>query len=141
MSSFDALFEAASAARENAHAPYSGYKVGAAVLTSDGAIHAGCNVENASYPEGWCAETTALAGMVAAGGREVVEIVVLADGERLCTPCGGCRQRLAEFGGPATPVHIADLGGLRQSFTLGDLLPAGFSLATVADEPVTGEPR
>ncbi|MEI2386224.1 cytidine deaminase [Breoghania sp. JC706] len=128
MSSFDALFAAAKAARENAHAPYSGYKVGAALRTRDGAIHAGCNMENASYPEGWCAETTALACMGVSGAREVLEVVVIADGERLCTPCGGCRQRLAEFAGPDTPVHIADLGGLRQTFTLGELLPAGFAL-------------
>ncbi|PTW62505.1 cytidine deaminase [Breoghania corrubedonensis] len=128
MSSFDALFAAAKAARENAHSPYSGYKVGAAVKTRDGTIHAGCNIENASYPEGWCAETTALGCMAVSGAREVVEVVVVADGERLCTPCGGCRQRLAEFAGPETPVHIAGLGGLRQTFTLGELLPAGFAL-------------
>lgn len=128
MSSFDALFAAAKAARENAHAPYSRYLVGAAVLTDKGVIHAGCNVENASYPEGWCAETTALASMVASGARKVIEVVVVADGARLCTPCGGCRQRLAEFAGPDTPVHIADLKGLRQTFALGELLPAGFAL-------------
>ncbi len=128
MSAFDKLFKAASAARENAHAPYSSFHVGAAVLTRDGAIHAGCNVENAAYPEGWCAETTALGAMVASGRREVVEVVVLAGGERLCTPCGGCRQRLAEFAGPETPIHIAGPEGLRRSFTLGELLPAGFDL-------------
>ncbi|WP_349359344.1 cytidine deaminase [Stappia sp.] len=127
MSRFDELFAAARVARENAHALYSGFAVGAAVLTRDGRIFAGCNVENASYPEGWCAETSALGAMVTAGARDVVEVAVVADAA-LCTPCGGCRQRLAEFAGDATPVHICDTAGLRRSFTLADLLPAKFQL-------------
>ncbi len=127
MSDFDALFAAASRARNNAYAPYSRFAVGAAVLSDDGAIHVGCNVENASFPEGWCAETTALGAMVSAGGRKVVEVVVLADAA-LCTPCGGCRQRLAEFAGPEVVVHICDTAGLRRTFTMAELLPAGFVL-------------
>lgn len=124
----DALFKAASGARDKAHAPYSDFQVGAAVRCDDGRIFAGCNVENASYPEGWCAETTAIGKMVSEGGRRIVEVLVMAGGERLCTPCGGCRQRLAEFADPATPVHIAGLTGVRRSFTLGELLPASFEL-------------
>ena len=127
MSALEELFEAARAARERAHAPYSRFHVGAAIRCDDGAVHVGCNVENASYPEGWCAETTALGRMVSSGGsRTITEVLVMAEGERLCTPCGGCRQRLSEFADPDTPVHVAGLGGIRKSFTLGELLPASF---------------
>jgi len=120
------LFEAAKAAMAHAHAPYSSFTVGAAILAEDGRIYAGCNVENASFPEGWCAETSALGAMVTAGARRVLEIAVISDGERLTTPCGGCRQRLAEFAAPETPVHVCGPQGLRQTFRLGDLLPAAF---------------
>jgi xanthosine phosphorylase len=122
------LFEAARAAFENAHAPYSAFRVGAAVRTASGRIFAGANVENASYPEGNCAEASALAAMVAAGERTIAEALVLAAGERLCTPCGGCRQRLAEFAGPDVPVHLCDPQGLRRTVTLGELLPLSFAL-------------
>ncbi|MCG8597101.1 MAG: cytidine deaminase, partial [Kiloniellales bacterium] len=108
------------------HAPYSGFRVGACLRSGDGRLFAGCNVENMSYPEGQCAETSALGALVVAGGCEVTEVVILAEGERLCTPCGGCRQRLAEFAGAATPVHIAGPEGLRRSFILGELLPEAF---------------
>ena len=90
------LFDAALAAFHHAHAPYSAFRVGAAVRTASGRIFAGANVENASYPEGNCAETSALAAMVAAGERKLAEALVVAAGERLCAPCGGCRQRLAD---------------------------------------------
>lgn len=123
------LFEAARAVRANAHAPYSKFHVGAAILTDAGTIYAGCNVEIASYPEGWCAETTALGRMVASGERTVRAVLVIGDGPGLTTPCGGCRQRLAEFAGRDVPVHIADPGGVRASFTMGELLPHGFVLA------------
>ncbi|AXS39213.1 cytidine deaminase [Breoghania sp. L-A4] len=127
MSALEELFAAASAARARAHAPYSRFQVGAAIRCDDGLVHAGCNVENASYPEGWCAETTALGRMISEGGsRTIIEVLVMADGERLCTPCGGCRQRLSEFASPDTQVHIAGHEGLRKSFTLGELLPASF---------------
>jgi cytidine deaminase len=128
------LFEAAADMRERAHAPYSGYRVGAAVRTEDGTVHAGCNVENASFPEGWCAETSALARMVAEaphGARSrLSSVAVVADriDGRLTTPCGGCRQRLAEFGAPDTVVHVADPEGKGTSYTLSELLPAAFSL-------------
>jgi xanthosine phosphorylase len=102
--------------------------VGAAVRTTSGRIFAGANVENASYPEGNCAEASALAAMVAAGEREVAEALVVAAGERLCTPCGGCRQRLAEFAGPDVPIHLCGPDGWRRTVTLGELLPLSFSL-------------
>jgi len=129
------LLDAALIAYGNAHAPYSRFQVGAAVRTAAGRIFAGANVENASFPEGNCAEASALAAMVAAGERRIVEVLVVAAGERLCTPCGGCRQRLCEFGSPDTLVHLCDPGGLRRTVTLGELLPLSFSLDDdVADQ-------
>ncbi|MEM1044733.1 MAG: cytidine deaminase [Pseudomonadota bacterium] len=122
------LFEAAHAARDNAHAPYSGFAVGAAIRSESGRIYAGCNVENASYPEGWCAETSAIAQMVSAGEKRIMAVLVMGGGARLCTPCGGCRQRLAEFAAPDTPIHIASPDGIRQHTTLQDLLPGAFTL-------------
>jgi homotetrameric cytidine deaminase len=122
------LFEAARAAFDHAHAPYSNFRVGAAVRATSGRIFAGANVENASYPEGNCAEASAIAAMVAAGERQITEALVLAAGESLCTPCGGCRQRLAEFAGAATPIHLCDPEGLRQTIILGELLPFSFAL-------------
>lgn len=120
------LFDAALAAQANAYAPYSRFKVGAAVLSASGRIHAGCNVENAAYPVGNCAEAAAIAAMVAAGERRIAAVLVLGEGEELVTPCGACRQRIREFAGPDTPVHIADTRFVRTSFTLGELLPASF---------------
>ncbi len=128
------LFEKAGAVRERAHAPYSRFHVGAALRTEDGAVFAGTNVENASYPEGWCAETSAIAQMVAAAppgpGRRIATVAVVADriDGRLTTPCGGCRQRLAEFAGPDTPVHVSDPAGGTETFTMRQLLPAAFAL-------------
>lgn len=130
----DALFEAALAAREAAYAPYSGFLVGAAILMPSGEIAAGCNVENAAYPQGACAEAGAITAMLMAGGRRIVEICVVGDleGARadgsgpLCTPCGGCRQRIREFADPLTPIHVCGLEGLRRTFTLEELLPASF---------------
>ena len=121
-----ALFEAAKAAQERAYVPYSKFRVGAAVRTASGAIHAGCNVENAAYPVGNCAEASAIAAMILAGETIIVEALVVGDGAGLCTPCGGCRQRLREFAAPATPVHVADRNGIRRSFTVEELLPASF---------------
>lgn len=133
MSTIEDMIERAEAARKNAHAPYSGFKVGACLRAEDGRLFAGCNVENVAYPQGQCAEAGAIGALVAAGGRRIREVLVLAAGEALCTPCGGCRQRLAELAGPDTPVHIAGPGGLRASFTLGELLPHGFTFE--ADRP------
>jgi cytidine deaminase len=120
------LFLAAKAAQANAYAPYSRFKVGAALRSQSGAIYSGCNVENAAYPQGTCAEAGAIAAMALAGKRRIVEILVIGDGEALCTPCGGCRQRIREFADAATPIHIAGPEGLRASFTLGELLPQSF---------------
>ncbi|HET9821849.1 MAG TPA: cytidine deaminase [Burkholderiaceae bacterium] len=122
----DALLAAARAVRRHAHAPYSNFHVGAALLDDAGRIHAGCNVENAAYPQGLCAEAGALARMVAEGGRAVRAVVVVGEGERLCTPCGGCRQKLREFAGDEVPVIVADDRVVRARFTLGELLPASF---------------
>ena len=125
------LFEAAREARERAYAPYSGFRVGAAVRGASGRIYAGCNIENAAYPEGICAEAAALAAMVLAGETHVLEACVVGAGPALATPCGGCRQRLREFAGPGTPVHVAGPDGLRGSFTLGELLPVSFGPANL----------
>ena len=120
------LFAAAKSAMEHAHAPYSKFPVGAALLSSDGAIHAGCNVENASYPEGMCAETNAIGHMIMAGGKIILEIAVLAQKKSQITPCGGCRQRLAEFGTAHTLVHLCDEHGVVETTSLGALLPKAF---------------
>ena len=120
------LFAAATVAQANAYAPYSRFKVGAALRSERGAIHAGCNVENAAYPQGSCAEAGAIAAMALAGDRRIAEILVIGDGEALCTPCGGCRQRIREFADASTRVHIAGPNGVRRTFTLGELLPESF---------------
>jgi cytidine deaminase len=122
-----ALFAAARAAMRRAHAPYSSFPVGAAILTDSGAIFAGCNIENASYPEGWCAETSAISHMVVAGERRIAEVLVVAEKMPGITPCGGCRQRLKEFGQADTLVHLCDESGVMQTVRLGDLLPMGFA--------------
>ncbi len=120
------LFDAAKAAMAKAHAPYSSFPVGAAIRSETGAIHSGCNIENASSPEGWCAETTAISHMIVAGDTRISEVLVLAEKMDRATPCGGCRQRLAEFGNPETPVHLCDASGVVETTTLGALLPAAF---------------
>jgi cytidine deaminase len=120
------LFAAAKAAHANAYAPYSRFHVGAALRAEGGAIFSGCNVENAAYPQGSCAETGAISAMALAGKRRIAEILIIGDGDALCTPCGGCRQRIREFAGPATLIHIAGPEGVRASFTLGELLPHSF---------------
>ncbi len=125
-SAISALFDAARAAQRHAYAPYSRFNVGAALRTPSGAIFAGCNVENAAYPEGACAEAGAISAMALAGERQIEEILVIGDGEGLCTPCGGCRQRIREFADASTRVHIAGAEGVRASFTLEELLPHSF---------------
>ena len=122
----EALHDAARAAMAQAHAPYSAFPVGAAVLCEQGRIFAGCNVENASFPEGWCAETSAIAHMVAAGARRIVAVAVVAERKPAITPCGGCRQRLAEFGDADTRIHLCGPDGVIETLTLGALLPRAF---------------
>jgi cytidine deaminase len=122
----EALIAAALAVARNAYAPYSAFHVGAALLDAEGRIHAGANVENAAYPQGVCAEAAAIAAMVAAGGRRIEAIAVAGPGPGLCTPCGGCRQKIREFAAPETPVLVCGPEGLQRRFTLGELLPASF---------------
>jgi cytidine deaminase len=120
------LHAAALAVRRHAHAPYSGYAVGAALLDEHGRVHAVCNVENAAYPQGLCAEAVALGALVAAGAKQVRAALVLGPAGRVPTPCGGCRQKLREFAGDGLPVFCADEHGVQQRHTLGALLPASF---------------
>ncbi len=121
-----ALLKAAREAQQRAYAPYSKFAVGAAVLDDAGRIHAGCNVENAAYPEGVCAEAGALSAMVLAGGSKVRALAVVGDGAGLVTPCGGCRQKLREFAAAGALVLVADRTQLRAEFTLAQLLPESF---------------
>jgi cytidine deaminase len=125
------LFEAAREAMARAHAPYSKFPVGAALRTEDGRIHAGCNIENASFPEGWCAETTALSHYVMGGGGRITEIAVVAEKMDRITPCGGCRQRLAEFAGPEAKLHLCDGNGIVETLTMAEILPLGFQGETL----------
>jgi cytidine deaminase len=120
------LLQAARAARERAYAPYSRFAVGAAVLDEAGRVHAGCNIENAAYPQGQCAEAVALAHLVLAGGTRVRAVAVVAEGAQPVTPCGGCRQKLHEFAADDAPVWCADGVQVRARYTLGGLLPASF---------------
>ena len=133
----NALLDAAMAARRHSHSPYSGYQVGAAVLDDKGRVHVGCNVENASYPEGICAEANAIGSMVTDGGRRIVAIAIVGgpdqqhdDGRfadiELCTPCGGCRQRILEFADTETRVLMQGTKGVVES-GVGDLLPLSFN--------------
>ena len=123
------LKSAATAVRENAHAPYSNFKVGAAIRAASGTIYVGCNVENVAYPEGTCAEAGAIAAMVAAGETKLTEAYVIAGSPMPVTPCGGCRQKLAEFADATASVTMATTGGVEQITTVGDLLPGVFSAA------------
>lgn len=125
------LRQAACAVRENAHAPYSGFHVGAALRTAAGSVFVGCNVENAAYPEGTCAEAGAIAAMVAAGEREIVEAYVVAGSETPVAPCGGCRQKLAEFGAGDVSVTMATVLGDEQVTTISDLLPGAFDAGSM----------
>ena len=109
-----------------AHAPYSKFHVGAALRADDGSIHGGCNVENAAYPQGTCAEAGAIAAMVAAGGKRILECVVVGPGPQLITPCGGCCQKLREFASDDLPIHLCGPDGLHRTVTLGQLFPMSF---------------
>ncbi|MDO6479990.1 cytidine deaminase [Shimia thalassica] len=120
------LQKSALSVRENAYAPYSNFKVGAAIRSEGGAIYSGCNVENVAYPEGTCAEAGAIAAMVAAGETRLSEVYVIADSPHPVSPCGGCRQKLAEFGTGDVVVTMANLDGVEQKMTLADLMPGAF---------------
>lgn len=120
------LLEAAERVRAMAHAPYSKFKVGAAILADDGNVYAGCNIENAAYPLGNCAEASAIAAMIAGGGRRIVRVFVTGPGKVPVTPCGGCRQRIREFAALDTPVICLGVEGEPLLTTLGELLPHSF---------------
>jgi cytidine deaminase len=126
MPDLDEMLRLAREARDRAYAPYSNYQVGAVLRAQSGRLYAGCNVENSAYPEGWCAEASAIAAMVMAGERSICEVLLLGAGPAPCTPCGGCRQKLAEFAVPTVVVHVFDLQGLRLSVTLDELMPHAF---------------
>jgi len=127
MSATHELFLAAREAMSKCYAPYSKFPVGAALRTADGRVYSGANIEVASYPEGWCAETTMLGHYVMDGGGEIAEIAVVAERMDRITPCGGCRQRLAEFARPDTKLYLCDATGVVQTVTMGEMLPYGFA--------------
>ncbi len=124
------LINAAKEVRTNAHAPYSGYRVGAALVDDTGTLHSGCNVENAAFPEGTCAEANAIGSMVAAGGKHIVAIAAVggADDIEACTPCGGCRQSILEFSDEHTRIILIADGNRIDSYSIDELLPAAFRL-------------
>lgn len=121
------LISAAKAARAAAHAPYSKFYVGAAMRDEKGLVHAGCNIENAAYPQGWCAEPSAISHLINTGGKQITEVVVMGNGDTLCTPCGGCRQKIREFASGDVKIHCCtEDGKLIRTFTLEELLPFSF---------------
>ena len=127
MSSKDALLKEAARVRENAYVPYSNFKVGAALTAGSGVVYSGCNVENVAYPEGTCAEAGAISAMVAAGDTEIKEVAVIADSPDPVTPCGGCRQKLAEFAAADVKITMATTGGKEVTLTMADILPGAFA--------------
>lgn len=126
MNNSSSLLSLAQTAAARAYCPYSHFPVGAAVLSAAGNLYAGCNVENIAFPEGSCAETGAIAAMIAGGDRTIAEILIYAPAANLITPCGGCRQRIAEFSTPDTLIHLAGPNGIEQTLTLKQLLPGRF---------------
>ena len=125
------LFEAARAAMEFAYAPYSKFPVGAAIRAEDGRIYAGANIENLSFPQGWCAEPTSISHMIMAGNKRMVEMAVIAEKLPLCPPCGGCRQKIAEFADRDTRIHLFDGAGAVRTMTMDELLPFSFQTDTI----------
>ena len=139
---FDGMLDLARRALANAHAPYSRFRVGACLRAASGRLYAGCNVENSAYPVGQCAEASAIGAMVTAGDREIVEVLVATEGAQLCSPCGRCRQQLAEFAGADVAVHLAGPEGVRVTVSLGELLPLAFGRDTLGPlRPDGGSPR
>ena len=123
---FEKLFLEAKKVRKNAYVPYSKFKVGAAFLTENDSIISGCNVENAAYPQSQCAEASAIGNLVSSGYKKIKEIVVIGSGDLLCSPCGGCRQRLREFASLETLIHMCNTEGHLKTSTLAKLLPDSF---------------
>ena len=126
MNNTDKLLNLAKSASKNAHAPYSNFYVGAAILSDSNEFYAGCNVENIAFPVGTCAEAGAIASMVANGDKKIKEILIYASSQELITPCGACRQRIAEFGDSQTLVHLADDEGVKKTLSIEELLPYTF---------------
>jgi len=122
----DQLLRAARAAQANSYSPYSNFPVGAAIRTAAGNVYVGTNVENAAYPQGLCAEASAISAMVTAGERSIQAVLTVCDGEMLSTCCGGCRQKIREFATPDTLIHAAGPGGVLATFTIDELLPTSF---------------
>jgi cytidine deaminase len=122
----ETLLELAKNAMSKAYVPYSCFPVGAAILTKTGKFYSGCNVENAAYPEGTCAEAGAIAAMVLDGETHIQDIYVIGKGDGLVTPCGGCRQKIREFSSVDTKIHICGAEGVRKSLTMNELLPFSF---------------
>ena len=122
------LYAAAVEARTHSHSPYSGYRVGVALRTTDGSVFVGCNVENAAYPEGVCAEGGAISAMVVGStGTPVIEtVVVVTEGSTPGTPCGGCRQKIREFAGPTTTITSCTVDGATTTMSVDEILPASF---------------
>jgi len=120
------LFEAARDAMKFAHAPYSKFPVGAAIRADDGRIYTGANIENLSFPQGWCAEPTAIGCMIMGGGKKIVEMAVIAEKLALCPPCGGCRQKISEFASADTKIYLCDEVGVQKAMTMDELLPLSF---------------
>lgn len=121
------LYTAAQKSQKQAYAPYSNFKVGAAIYADNAQIYTGCNVENISFPCGTCAEQGAISAMIAQGGKQIMEILIIADGKDLITPCGACLQRIAEFSTSQTLIHLASPQGIQKTLKLSDLLPYKFS--------------
>tara|TARA_Y100000590_G_C15633294_1_gene982013 strand:+ start:109 stop:510 length:402 start_codon:yes stop_codon:yes gene_type:complete len=123
---YEKLFEAAKQVREKAYVPYSKFKVGVAILTNDNTIITGCNVENAAYPQSQCAEASAIGNMLSSGYKIIKEVLVIGSGNLLCSPCGGCRQRIREFASLSTPVHMCNTEKHLKTLSLEELLPNSF---------------
>ena len=126
MSDVHALFEAARDAMAFCHAPYSKFPVGAAIRAEDGRVYKGANIENLAFPQGWCAECTAIGAMIMGGAKKIVEIAVIAEKLALCPPCGGCRQKIAEFADENTRIYLCDETGAKKTMTMDELLPGAF---------------
>lgn len=122
----ETLLSLARQAMEKAYAPYSGFKVGAVIEGANGRFYSGCNVENAAYPQGCCAEASAISAMIMDGETRIRAISVIGSGDQLITPCGGCRQRIREFADDSTPIHLCSNTALEKTLTLGELLPLSF---------------
>lgn len=120
------LFEAAKKAMQFSHSPYSKFPVGAAIRAEDGKIYLGTNIENLSFPQGWCAEPSAISAMIMGGSKKITEIAVIAEKLALCPPCGGCRQKIAEFATPKTRIYLCDEVGVQKVMTMEELLPFSF---------------